>query len=413
MSLPFFLARRIPLTSRSRRGGGIGIAVAGIALSVTVMLLSLSVMTGFRDEIRHKIMGFDSQLTVAPRGVAEGTLPWLELSDLGRAIDDLPPGVTAELSIRQPAIMKTADDFTGVVVKGVEAGHDWGFVERNLVEGVTPDYASDSTLYHGVVSRLLADRLGLSLGDRVDTYFLGGGIYRARRLKVAGIYDTHFSDYDRAVVYASLPMLRGVASVPDSAGMLIEINGLRDDEAIDAAERAIADTITRRYYASPSGKALAVSNIHASAALYFNWLALLDTNVAVILTLMAMLACLTLVSSLFILILRRVNMIGLLKAIGASDSLVRRTFILLTLRILIAGLLVGDLLSLGVIMFQRATGIIPLDPDAYYLDHVPMALEWWSVAALNVAVVVLAFLVLLLPSAIIATIPPSRAINYE
>nr|WP_304959397.1 FtsX-like permease family protein [uncultured Duncaniella sp.] len=150
-----------------------------------------------------------------------------------------------------------------------------------------------------------------------------------------------------------------------------------------------------------------------SAALYFNWLALLDTNVAVILTLMAILASLTLVSSLFILVLRRVGTIGILKALGARNRLVRQTFVLLTLKLLAIGLAAGNAVALGLILIQKTTGIVPLDPEAYYLDHVPVEISWTSVAILNGATALIAFCVLLLPSAIIATIKPARVINYE
>lgn len=414
MSLSLFLARRLPLSSRQGRvGGGIAVAVTGIALSVVVMLLSISVMTGFRDEIRGKIMGFDSQLTVVPRPGAGGEFRYMKLTDIDSVLDILPEGAAVSLSMRQPAIMKSTEDFTGVVVKGMDAPVDWDFVRGNLVAGDVPDYAADSAEYHTVVSSAIAGRLGLGLGDRIDTYFLGGGVYRARRLKIAGIYDTHFADYDKHVVYASMPMLRRVASMPDSAGTMVEITGLGDDAAIDRIAAELGERFDRMAYSGPDGMQFAVSNVHDTAALFFNWLALLDTNVTVILALMALLASLTLVSSLFILILRRVNMIGLLKAIGASNALVRRTFVLLTLRILATGLVVGNFIALGLILLQRATGLIPLDPEAYYLDHVPMALDWGAVAALNCAVAVLAFAVLLLPSAIIATIPPSKAMNYE
>ncbi|MCM1522498.1 MAG: ABC transporter permease [Muribaculaceae bacterium] len=411
MSLPLYLAKKIPLSIRRSKSGGIGVAVTGIALSVIVMVLSVSIMSGFRDEIRHKITGFDSQLTVLPRGVPKSVSPWISASKMSAITELLPEGISADLTMRQPAIMKSTDDFSGVVVKGAGA-HDKDFLKDNMVKGVIPDYSADSTLYQILVSSITASSLGLDLGDRIDTYFMGGDVYRARRLKIAGIYDTHFSDYDRHIVYASMPMLRNLVSMPDSAGMLVEINGL-SDEQIDPVASNLSDRLLQDYYSDPTGLPLGVSNIHHSAALYFNWLALLDTNVAIILSLMALLSALTLISALFILTLRRVNMIGILKAIGASNRLVRQTFILMALRILTIGLLIGDAVSLSIILLQRSTRMIPLNPEAYYLDHVPMALEWGVILQLNIAIFVFSFLILLLPSGIIATISPSRAINYE
>jgi len=414
MSLALFIARHLPLRSdRGPGSGGIAVAVTGISLSVIVMLLSISVMTGFREEIRNKIIGFDAEVTVSPADLNADGGAWIDLTKLKSTLNTLPEGAKVSPTMRQPAIMKAPEDFAGVVIKGIPAGYDSTFIASNITAGGMPDYSADSTLYNIVISKIIADKLGTGPGDRIDTYFMGGGIYRVRRLRVAGIYDTHFSDYDRHIVYASLPMLRQVASLPDSSAMAIEISGLDSDEEIETVSDRLSTELALLSYADRSIPPLAVGNIHRSAALYFNWLALLDTNVTVILTLMALLSCLTLVSSLFILILRRVGMIGILKAMGASNALVRRTFILLTLRILLLGLLIGNAVAAGIILLQRATGILPLDPEAYYLDSVPMALPAGAWLLLNCAVVVLSFVILLLPSAIIATIPPSRAINYE
>ncbi|MDE6177677.1 MAG: ABC transporter permease [Duncaniella sp.] len=415
MSLALYIARRLPLRAdRGPGSGGIAVAVTGISLSVVVMLLSISVMTGFREEICNKIIGFDAEVTVAPADLSADGKSWLDMTKLENTIAaSLPEGAKVSPTMRQPAIMKAPEDFAGVVIKGIPAGYASDFIAGNLVAGAMPDYSADSTLYSIVISRIIADKLGADLGDRIDTYFMGGGIYRVRRLRVAGIYDTHFSDYDRHMAYASLPMLRQVASLPDSSAMAIEISGLGSDRDIDMVSDRLVTELSLLACADPATTPMSVVNIHRTAALYFNWLALLDTNVAVILTLMALLSCLTLVSSLFILILRRVGMIGILKAMGASNALIRRTFILLTLRILLLGLLAGNAVATGIILLQRATGFLPLDPEAYYLDSVPMALPAGAWLLLNAAVAALSFAILLLPSAIIATIPPSRAIKYE
>lgn len=411
MSLALYLARRLPVAAPGR-AGGIATAVCGIALAVAVMLLAIAVMTGFKHEIRGLITGFESQLTVVP--IATGDeLPYVTDDDLKAVREMLPAEAEAVITMRQPAIVKTAADFSGVVIKATDTPGGFDFIRRHLVEGVIPDYDADSTRYHIVVSRALASLMDVKLGDKLDTYFLGGGVYRVRRLKVAGIYDTHFGDFDRQMVFASSPMLRQATAVADGEGTLIEINGLPDDDAIDACAEALTAGLNHRYYSDARLTRLVVSNIHESAALYYNWLALLDTNVIVILTLMALLASLTLVSSLFILILRRVVTIGVLKALGASNRLIRRTFILMALCILGYGLVVGDAIALAIIGLQRATGFLPLNPDAYYLDHVPMQLGVGAFLILNAAVALLAMAVLLLPSAIIATIPPSRAITYE
>lgn len=415
MSLSFFIANRLPLHATRRDSStGIFIAIAGIALSVIVMLISVAVMTGFRSEIRQKVIGFDSQISIGLTPVTgNDTSGLISLNDVAPLLDILPPEATYTLSGRQPAILKTPDNFSGSVIKGVSTEYDWSFIRANLVEGAVPDYTADSTLYHIVISRTLANALSLELGQKADTYFLGDGAYRIRRLKIAGIYDTHFSEYDRNMIFGSLAMLQQVANVPDSCATMVEINGLRDDAAIDKAEEDITSTYLDRLYTGKTQQHYTVLNIHKTAALFFNWLSLLDTNVTVILTLMSLLTLLTLVSSLFILILRRVNMIGILKAIGASNRQIRTIFIIMAVRILAWGLLIGNVIGIGLLYIQHHTGVIPLNPDAYYLDHVPVEIQWPAIITLNIGIILLSLLVLLLPSAIITTIPPSKAIRYE
>ena len=415
MTLALFIARRLSLrTASGKTQSGIAIAVTGIALSVIVMLLSIAVMMGFKNEIRHKIMGFDSQITIslhAPSDGRDGSL--INIDDLDKAFKVLPQNASATLTIRQPVILKTPDNFTGAVVKGMGRDHDWKFVSENLTAGTIPDYNADSTLYHTVISHNIAQKLNVGCGDKIDAYFLGGDTYRTRRLKIAGIYDTHFSEYDNAYIFATLPMLSALAGIDERLGTVVEINGLDSDTEISETAGKLSATLMDDIYTGRSVKFYSVTDVHSSAALYFNWLALLDTNVIVILTIMSLLTCLTLVSSLFILILRRVNMIGILKALGASDSLIRRAFVWLTMRLLILGLLIGNAIAIGIILLQTTTGFIPLDPEAYYLDHVPMEFNLAALLILNAGIILVSALVLILPSAIITTIPPSRVINYD
>lgn len=414
MSLAIFIANRLSLRSPSgKMQSGIVIAVSGIALSVVVMLISIAVMMGFKEEIRQKIMGFDAQLSISVYSPDDSKVPLVDINDVRPVLEMLPEKATTVLAIRQPVILKTPADFTGAIVKGISRDYDWEFIRQNLIEGEIPDFKADSTLYHVIISRNLARDLSVGLGEKIDAFFLGGDSYRTRRLKVAAIYDTHFSEYDDNYIFSTLPMLSALAGVGENLGTQIEIHGLGSDKEIAECAEQLSAGLLEKLYTGRTPTFYTVTDVHTSAALYFNWLALLDTNVIVILTLMSLLTCLTLVSSLYILILRRVNMIGILKALGAPDSLIRRSFVYLTMRILVAGLVIGNLIGVCVILVQDATGVIPLNPEAYYLDHVPMLLSVPALIVLNLSVIVVAALVLILPSAIITTIPPSKIIKYD
>lgn len=415
MSLALFIARRLSLRSASGKlSSGLAIAVTGIALSVIVMLISISVMLGFKQEIRQKIMGFDAQLTVTPRHSANDSVaPLVSMSELGSTLAYLPEGVRPSLMIRLPVLLKSASAFTGVAIKGVSENYNWTFLREHLVEGEIPVYSADSTFYHILVSTSFARDLKLNVGDKLDAFFFGDNVYRTRRLKVAGLFNTHFSEYDSNYVFANIDMLADVADIPPGYGSHLEIYGLEDDEEIKECADHITSHLMDEIYTGKISTLYKVTDVHATAAIYFNWLSLLDTNVVVILTLMSLLSCLTLISSLFIMILRRVNMIGILKALGATDGLIRRAFVYLTMRILCFGLLIGNVIGIGLIVLQKITGVMPLNPDAYYLDHVPVVLSVPSLFLLNAGIIIVSVIVLILPSAIITSIPPSRVIKYE
>lgn len=415
MSLALFIARRLSLRSSSGKVlSGLSIAVTGIALSVIVMLISISVMLGFKQEIRQKIMGFDAQLTISARQMSGDSIrPLVSLEDLRPSLDLLPDDASASLVVRLPSLLKSSSSFTGVIIKGVGDSYDWSFIRDNLVDGTIPDYTADSTFYHIVISSSLAKDLQLKVGDKFDAFFFGDNTYRNRRLKVSGLYDTHFSEYDNSYIFANRDMTADVADIPQGYGSQLEIYGMGDDDDIIACARHITSLLMDELYTGNIQTLYAVTDVHSTAALYFNWLSLLDTNVVVILTLMSLLACLTLVSSLYIIILRRVTMIGILKAIGATDGLIRRAFVYLTMRILVLGLITGNIIALGIIFLQIHTSFIPLNPEAYYLDKVPMVFSLPAVLLLNAAIIIVSLFVLILPSAIITSIPPSKVIKYE
>ncbi len=415
------IARRLRL-NRSDDGSkrvstGSKIAVSGIAISFVVMLLSVAVMNGFKHEIKAKIMGFDSQIIVYPptsgaTGITETTLT---LNDTLAAVLDssLPDGAVTSLNINVPVIFKTADDFQGMIIRGIDGDHDLNFLGQNVVEGTLPDLKTDSSLNSLVIPRFMARRLMLNTGDRVQAYFIDNESVRARNMTVAAIYDTHFSDYDKVYAFARTDFLQQVKHLSPSQGSSIGINNAGPEEAIDAVAGGLQSAIYDMAIERPGTPLYQVRSVHQTGAIYFSWLDLLDTNVIVILTLMALVAGFTLVSSLFIIILERVNMIGILKAMGMSTWSIVKIFIFVAERLVLRGLLAGNILAGAAIFVQSRWHLIPLDPESYYLSYVPVAADpvWWI--ALNLAVIVMAALVLVAPSRVIAGIKPTTAIRFD
>lgn len=417
MKTSLFLAGRISLHPESRRlSTGVVIAIAGVALALAVMLVSIAVMLGFKQQIRSKLLAFQAPLTInALTTPGADTTPGIEFTSvLAQEIAEPLPDEAAIYPVTTlPAILKTDDSFAGVMVKGITSSNPLPLIASSVVAGSMPDYSSDSTLYHIAMSRTLASTLGVNAGDHVNAFFTDGNVPRPRRLKVSAIFDTHFADFDKALVFGNIEMTRRVARADSLYATSIEIYTDASDDEIDRTHRELSARLINANYAGLIADFLTVTNIHNTAAQYFNWLALLDTNVVVIMVIMMLVSALTLISSLYIIVLERVNMIGILKAIGATSSLIRRVFVMVTLRLVIAGVIIGNAVALSILTIQKYASIIPLDPEAYYLDAVPVDLSVWWILAVNAGVIFLSAFILIVPSRIIASISPAKAIRYE
>ena len=254
--------------------------------------------------------------------------------------------------------------------------------------------------------------LDIKLGDKINTYFFTNNNIRARKFEISGIYNSNFGDYDKLIAYASLSSLQHIAQLDSLSGTSIVINGLNNEE-IASHSISLYSAISEAVYAGKLNKIYSIDNVHHTGAMYFNWLDLLDTNVVVILVLMGCVAGFTLISCLFIIILERVKTIGLLKAMGATNSQVRRIFIHMAQRLVIRGMLIGNILSITVLLLQQHYHIVPLDPEAYYLNSVPVEINWLHILILNLCVIVIASLILILPSHLASKISPAQTMRYE
>lgn len=254
--------------------------------------------------------------------------------------------------------------------------------------------------------------LNLGVGDKVFSTFIFDETVKLRRHTVAALYESNFGEYDNTVVYASLRGLQRVAGIDSLTANRLDIRGLdTDDIAAEAA--ALQTELIQAVALGELPHHYPVDNIEHTGAMYFTWLALLDTNVVVIFLLMLAVAGLTLVSSLFILILERVPMIGVLRAMGAPKSTVRGIFVDLAMRLVGVGMLIGNVLGIGLLLIQKFTDAIPLDPAMYYLSSVPVEIRPWAFLTLNVGVAVAAWLILVLPARLASGIDPAKAMDYD
>lgn len=389
---------------------------------MAVMLLTIAIVTGFKRQITDKIIGFDSEISLTALDDVLNTVKPLHMSDtlldiIGKTLsatlgNEVAERVEVSQSLSHPAMLKTADGFAAVIARGYSSNRNNSFLEQNLTEGYVPDFKADSSSNQIVISSVMGDKLNLKAGEKINTVFFTGSRLRLRNLKIAGVYCSNFGEYDDLMAFMSLPTLRKIWGIGSDESTRIEISGI-PFEQIQPATRALQDALSQAYYAGELPDYLRCRSVLETGALYFNWLNLLDTNVLVIIILMASISVFTLIASLFILILERINLIGTLKTLGATDGLIRRVFIILASKILIKGLVIGNVLALAIIIVQSFTHVLPLDPEAYYISFVPMNISMLQVVTVNVAAVIAGVLVMIIPSMVISRMSPAKTVRFE
>lgn len=415
MNLPLFIARRIYSSDGQRREvsrPAIRIATLGVAIGLAVMIITVSVVLGFKHTIRDKVVGFGSHIRIENILTEQTASPTpICISDtLKRNIKAI-PGVRyiAPYAMTQ-GILKTDSDFLGVIFKGVGKDYDLSFLKQHLVSGKMPEFNDEESSYQLLISQQTADKLVLKAGDRVFSYFIGNDDVRVRKFTVAGIYQTNMNQFDQLLCFTDYQVpirLNGWEKDQCSGAELI----VNDFERLEETARQVQHLITRnvdRY-----GETFTSQTIYESYPQIFTWLDLLDINVWIILALMVCVAGFTMISGLLIIILERTQMIGLLKALGARNSTVRHTFLWFAAFIISQGLLLGDLIGIGIVVLQQQTGFVKLDPASYYVDTAPMELNIPIVIALNVATLLISIFVLIAPSFLVSHIHPAKAMHFE
>lgn len=415
MNVSLFLARRLSLSSKSgKKSPAIKVAITSVALSIAVMLAAIAIVLGFKREIREKVVGFNSHITLLSVPLSESDDNLVSLTpSLSKLLDEQEYIIDYSLEASIPAILKTSDNFKGVYVRSLGSLGLNDFLSSSLEEGKLPNpkLPTDSTKLQVVVSRLAARQLGLKVGDRIDTYFITDDV-RVRRLEITGIFNSHFDSYDDIYMYGSLPLIQELGCTESDKGTTIQIT-TDDFNNIEEYSARLQSTLNQALEDGTVYRMYRVDNAINQGAGYFHWLSLLDTNVIVVLILMTFVACITLISGMLIIILDKKSFIGLLRSLGATGAKVRRVFVYLALRIGITGMIIGNGLMLTLLYCQHRWHILPLDPDAYYIDFVPVEFNWSLFGLLNVAVVVIIYLALILPSWFASKISPAETMRYE
>ena len=413
MSLEFFIAKRIHFQQGKKNVSrpAVRIATIGIALGLAVMIIAIAVVIGFKEQIRNKTIGFGGhiQITNFDNNNTYEMNPIKADNALIKKISAIDGVKHIQRFATKPGIIKTDSEFQGIVIKGIDKGFDWKFFKSNLVEGRIINVSGNSPTNEVVISKYLTNLLGLKLGDSFYTYFIQDRV-RARKFKIVGIYSTNFIEYDKLFLLADMRQVQALNDwSPDSfSGLEVLITDFnRLDEVGDAVYGATANRFNKE------GAAFSTQTIKQLNPQIFSWLDLLDMNVWVILILMLAVAGFNMISGLLILILERTNMIGILKSVGATNWSVRKIFLYHSFFLIGKGMLWGNVIGLSLCAIQYFTGVVPLDPEAYYVATVPVTFNWLYIIILNVGTLAASLLMMIGPSYLITKIEPAKIIRYE
>ncbi len=415
MNFPLFIARRIYGESDARQmvsRPAIRIATAGVAIGLAVMIVSVSVVFGFKHTIRDKVVGFGSHIQVGNfMTLQAGEQYPVQMRDSMMTALRNTQGVShVQRFAMKQGILKTDNDFLGVAFKGVGPEFDSTFIHQNMVEGTIPAFSDSASSNRLLISKPMADKLRLKTGERIFAYFIDENGVRARRFTISGIYQTNLSQYDDIICYTDLyttVRLNGWKS-DQVSGAEVSVS---DFDRVDETESIYINKVNRQTDAY--GETYSTKTIRELNPQIFSWLDLLDMNVWIILALMTAVAAVTMISGLLIIILERTTMIGVLKALGARNKTIRHTFLWFAVFMIGRGLIIGNILGIGLVFLQRLTGLVKLDADTYYVSTVPVELNLPIILLLNIATLIISVLVLIGPSYLISHIHPAKSMRYE
>ena len=415
MNLPLFIARRIHSDKGDRRKvsrPAIHIATVGVAIGLAVMIITVSVVLGFKHTIRDKVVGFGSHIQVTNLLSINSSESYpISLNDsMMKVLSNIEGIRHVQRYALTQGILKTENEFLGVVFKGIGPEYDCSFIRENLIEGEVPTFSDKKGTQKILISRMIADKMKLKSGDKVYAYFIGNDDVRVRRFTISGIYQTNMTRFDEKICFTDLysaAKLNGWFERQYSGAEML----VKDFDRLEETEQNVISCIKGTF--DEYNNTYSSQNIHDAYPQVFTWLELLDINVWIILGLMVCLAGITMTSGVLIIILERTSMIGVLKALGSRNTMIRHTFLWFATFIIGRGLLIGDIIGIGLVLLQQFTGIITLDPQTYYVSEAPVELNIPIVAILNVATLIISISVLIIPSFFISHIHPAKSMRYE
>lgn len=417
MKVELFIARKLKLGNDTKSASpSLNVATIGIVLAILIMILSVVIVLGFKSEITHKLYSINPHLKVSNAALGiDDNYSTVNAHEIFKGIQTdtafFENVESMSLIAEKPAILKTEEDFKGIIYRGVDDGYDWTYLKSCLTEGRLPNLADTADTREIIVSKKLSDQLRLKVGDKLFTYFIDNKV-KARRSIVVGIYNTDFDVFDKSYIIGNIKLLQSVNSWNGYTGSFVGVN-LKNTERIDSNAQHLYSSLALSMIEHNYPTLYTVSTITQNNMSYFAWLNMLDMNVIIILVLMIVVSSFTLISALLMIILERIRMIGVLKSLGCSNKMIRNIFIYLTGKLIIRSIIIGNLVGLGLALAQKYFHIIKLNPEAYYMSYVPIEINTIALLLLNVGIVFVSYLALIGPSHIVATIKPTTTMKFD
>lgn len=410
----FFVAKKLYDTGEAGRvsASAVRIATAGVAVGIMVMIISICVTVGFQREIKSRVASLVGHVQVLnTQSLYRTHSTSIQITDsLMGELNRLPGVSNVHRFVLCPGMLKTENAFIGLFFRGVEAGFDKSFIAANIVSGRVPSFSSDSISNDSIlVSASTASALQVRAGDRVYAYFFDKNL-RARRFVVSGIFQTNMADFDSKMCFTSMRTAQQLNRWQKDQFSGAEII-LKDFSHVEKVSGQVSSMLSRKQ--DDYGQYYSSVRVDELFPQIFSWLTLLDTNVVAILILMICVAGVTMISGLLVLILERTRFIGVMKAMGSTNSQLRRIFLYLSSMIVVRGLLLGNVLALFLMALQKWTGLVTLDPASYYISYVPVHFPWTSILIVNIVTFLVCVLSLVVPTLVISHISPAKSIRFE
>jgi lipoprotein-releasing system permease protein len=414
MNLPYFIAQRL-IKGRSE-GTSFSrpinvIAVIGISLGLAVMILAVAILTGFKEQIREKVVGFGSNIQIVnlDSNYSLETVPISQGQKFIPVIKKIPGIKHVQVFATKAGIIKTGEEIQGVVLKGVGSDFDWDYFSSCIVDGkifkVNDTVRTDMV----IISKKISDMLRLRTGDSFAMYFVQDPP-RQRKFTISGIYETSLEEFDKMYVFCDINHIKRLNGWKDDQISGFEIF-IDDFDKLDEMNEAVSDAVG--YKITGEEENFKVTTVRKKYPQIFDWLNFQDVNVIIIILLMLIVAGFNMISGLLILILEKTNMIGVLKALGSNDITIRRVFLYQAAYLIGKGLFWGNVIGIGLAFLQLKTGLVTLDPSSYYIKTVPVNLDLIHILLLNAGTMAVILIMLLVPSKLISRITPVKAIRYD